>query len=226
MKRTFYTEIAYLLGTAVLALGTAMMERADFGVSMVVAPAYLLHLKLSQYYPFFTFGVAEYVLQAALIAVLALFQRKLKRYYFFSFVTAVLYGTLLDAAIWLISHFSLTVMFARVLCYGVGMVLCSAGVALLFRTYVTPGAYELFVKEISNKLKMPIGKFKTMYDCTSCVISILMSFLFFGLWQFEGIKAGTIVCSLLNGWMIVRITEQLEKVCTFGDALPLRKYFE
>ena len=45
MKRqiVFYTELAYVLGILALALGTALMERADFGVSMVVAPAYLLH---------------------------------------------------------------------------------------------------------------------------------------------------------------------------------------
>ena len=43
-KRVFYTELAYAIGITVLALGTALMERADFGMSMVVAPAYLLHL--------------------------------------------------------------------------------------------------------------------------------------------------------------------------------------
>ena len=39
MKKTFYSELAYFIGIAVLALGTAMMEQADFGMSMVVAPA-------------------------------------------------------------------------------------------------------------------------------------------------------------------------------------------
>ena len=60
MKRqlVFSTELAYILGILTLALGTALMERADFGVSMVVAPAYLLHLKVSQFYLFFTFGTA------------------------------------------------------------------------------------------------------------------------------------------------------------------------
>lgn len=47
-KKTFYTELSYLLGILILALDTAFMERADFGVSMVVAPAYILHLKISQ----------------------------------------------------------------------------------------------------------------------------------------------------------------------------------
>ena len=66
-KRVIYSELAYFFGILVLALGTALMERADFGISMVVAPAYILHLKLSEYLPFFSFGVAEYVFQAVLL---------------------------------------------------------------------------------------------------------------------------------------------------------------
>ena len=42
-QKSFSAELAYILGIVALALGTALMERADFGVSMVVAPAYLLH---------------------------------------------------------------------------------------------------------------------------------------------------------------------------------------
>lgn len=46
MKKSFYTELAYGVGLITLALGTALMERADFGMSMVVAPAYLVYLKV------------------------------------------------------------------------------------------------------------------------------------------------------------------------------------
>ena len=31
-KRIFYSELAYLLGILILALGTALMEKADFGI--------------------------------------------------------------------------------------------------------------------------------------------------------------------------------------------------
>ena len=82
-KRVFYTELAYVLGLLALAVGTALMERADFGVSMVVAPAYLLHLKLSEFWPFFTFGMAEYTFQAVLVLVTMLLLRRAKLSYFF-----------------------------------------------------------------------------------------------------------------------------------------------
>ena len=64
-KKVFYTELCYLLALPILAIGTALMERADFGMSMVVAPAYLLHLAISPALPFFSFGMAEYLLQLA-----------------------------------------------------------------------------------------------------------------------------------------------------------------
>ena len=89
-KRVFYNELTYLFGLLILALGTALMERADFGISMVVAPAYLLHLKVSEYLPFFSFGMSEYVFQAVLLILLALVMGKFKKSYLLSFATAFL----------------------------------------------------------------------------------------------------------------------------------------
>ena len=102
-KPVFYTELAYIFGIVALAIGVAFMERADFGMSMVVAPAYLLHLKISEYLPFFSFGMAEYTLQLFLIIALMIIVRKFRLSYLFSFVTAVLYGFILDGCIFLVS---------------------------------------------------------------------------------------------------------------------------
>ena len=104
-KRIFCCELAYVVGIVVLALGTAFMEKADFGISMVVAPAYLIHLKVSEYVPFFSFGMSEYVFQAVLLVLLSLVMRKFKKSYLLSFATAFLYGTVLDIAISLVGLF-------------------------------------------------------------------------------------------------------------------------
>lgn len=224
-KRAFYTELSYILGLIILALGTALMERADFGVSMVVAPAYILHLKISQFLPFFSFGMAEYTLQALLLAVTMLVVRKVKFAYFFSFVTAVIYGFLLDGAMALIALMP-KFGFGFDLCfYALGMLLCSSAISLLFQTYISPEAYELFVKEVSQKFGLNLHKFKTVYDCASCVLSILMSFAFFGLWRFEGVKWGTAVSALFNGLLIARFTKISERFFVFKDRFALKKYF-
>jgi hypothetical protein len=99
----FSSELAYLLGLILLALGTAMMERANFGMSMVVAPAYLVHLKVSQTLPFFTFGMAEYILQFVLLIALTAVMRRFRFSYLLSFVTALIYGVLLDGSMALVA---------------------------------------------------------------------------------------------------------------------------
>ena len=225
-KKVFYSEAAYALGIIALALGTALMERADFGLSMVVAPAYLLHLKISQYAPVFSFGMAEYSLQAALILVLSLVLRKFKPMYLFSFVTAVIYGLTLDAAMMVVDILPQIGLTGRVICYVAGMLFCSGGVSLMFHTYIPPEAYELFVKEISARLRADINIVKTIYDCFSCFIAIILSFAFFGLWRFEGVKLGTVICAFVNGFLIGKCSKLIESEFEFKDAFNLRKKFE
>lgn len=225
-KRTFYTEISYLAGILVLAFGTALMERADYGMSMVVAPAYLLYLKISQYIPAFTFGMAEYCMQAGLLVLLAFLMHRFRPMYLFSFVTAVIYGIALDGMMSIVGRLPHGGTAGHLVCFFAGMGLCAIGVAFLFHTYIAPEAYELLVKELSLKYNMDIHKVKTIYDCFSCFISVLLSFAFFGFGHFEGVKWGTILCALVNGHLIGRCSRYLEKTFDFVDGTKLRKWFD
>lgn len=225
-KKTFYTEWAYVLGILILAVGTALMERADFGMSTVVAPAYLLHLRISQRFAFFSFGMAEYTLQAAILLLLAVVMRRFRLSYLFSFCTAVIYGLTLDGVMLPAALLPQGGMALRTVYYLLGMLGCSVGVSLLFHTYISPEAYELFVKEVSGKVGMDIHRFKTLYDCVSCAIGVLLSFAFFGFGRFEGVKLGTIFCALVNGTVIGWCTRFFEARFAFEDGLPYRKIFE
>lgn len=225
-KKVFYSELAYILGLVSLALSAAFMERADFGVSMVVAPAYLLHLKVSQYLPFFSFGMAEYTLQAVLLIVMVIVIRKFRLSYLFSFVTAVVYGFILDLSMMCVAFIPSELLVTRIILYIIGLLGCAIGVSLLFHTYISPEVYELFVKEVSSIMKVDINKFKTIYDLSSCLLAIIMSFMFFGLWHFEGVKIGTVVCALLNGVTIGMFSKLFDKFFVFEDKLRLRKFFE
>jgi len=228
MKRqTFFSsELAYVLGILFLALGAALMERADFGMSMVVAPAYLLHLKLSQTFPFFTFGMAEYSLQAVLLIAMCLVLRRFRPGFLFSFVTAVVYGFTLDGCIALVALVPDGGMPLRLAFYLLGMLACALGVSLFFHTYLAPEVYELFVKELSAGTGADIHRCKTMYDCVSCAAAVALSFAFFGFGRFEGVKLGTILCALVNGRLIGRCSRLLEERFAFRDSLKLRHIFE
>ena len=98
---------------------------------------------------FVTFGMAEYCLQAVLLLAMCLLLRRFRMSYLFSFVTAVVYGFVLDAFIVLGAMLPVDSMALRRLYYVLGMLFCAAGVSAMFHTYISPEVYELFVKEVS-----------------------------------------------------------------------------
>ena len=225
MKKNFYSELAYILGILLLAMSAAFMTKSDFGLSMVIAPAYIIHLEVSKFLPWFSFGVAAYCVQLVIILVLSAVLRKIKLSFFYSFVTAVIYGYTLDLFIYLIDPLPTDSILLRAVYFVGGMVVCSLGVTFIFHTYLPPEAYELFVKRVSERYNFDIGKTKTVYDCSSCLIAVILSFAFFGFMHFEGVKLGTVVCALLNGSLIGVFSKLLDRIFDFKDRLPLRDFF-
>lgn len=223
MKKRFATELAYVLGIVVVAMGARLMEAANFGLSMVVAPAYLIYRKVSLVWGAFTFGMAEYLFQALLLVALCLVLRRFRAFYLFSFVTAVFYGIVLDLA--MLVQLPCANYWQRGAWYLLGIAACAVGVALVFHTYIPPEVYELFVKELADKLGKPAHQVKLVYDSISCLVGVVMSFAFFGWGHFEGVKLGTLLCAPINGPLIGAVSSWLEARYDFQDALPLRRFF-
>ena len=223
-KTAFYAEGAYILGILLLALGTALITKVGFGLSMIVAPAYLLHLFVSETLSFFSFGMAEYVFQALIILLLCLLLRRFRVSYLLSFATAVIYGFTLDGMAALTSLLPGEGIPARIGFYAAGTILATLGVALLFHTYLPPEAYELFVRELASARGWKFSACKTVYDLSSLALAILLSFLVFG--RLEAIGIGTFVNAVLNGLLIGFFGKGLERLFSFRDGLPLRRFFE
>ena len=216
MKKTvFYTEFAYGLGLILLALGTALMALGGFGISMVTAPAYVLYLKISQLLPGFSFGTAEYLTQALVILGLILILRRASARYFLSFLTAVLFGILLDIATALTGFLPQFGSFGNIALYIVGFLLCACAISLILRSYLPPAAYELFVKELAAVKRIPFPTLKTVYDCCSLAVAVVLSLLFFG--SLAGIGIGTVLGALLNGVTIRFFTALFDKFFVFHD---------
>ncbi len=202
-KISISNELIYVLAVIVLSFATAMLAAADLGMSMVVAPAYIVSLKVKA----LTFGQAEYIVQGMLFILFCVLMKKVRRLYFFSFVSGLIYGAVLDFWRMVIPHFdperfapgSLPLSI-RIVYFVVGFLLNSLGVALYFKTYFYPQVYEFFVKGISRQFKIALPKFKIRFDMTCLVIAIVLSFsLFYGL---VGIGVGTVVLAFGNGALI------------------------
>lgn len=221
---TFYSEAAYAVGLLLLACGTALMAYGGFGISMVAAPGYVLYLKLSPIFSFFSFGTVGYLVEALVLATMMLLIRNARFTYLLSFVTAVLYGLCLDAVSLLTALLPENNLALQIPLYIAGTLLCSAAISLLLIGYFPPAAHEMFVKEICRHFRLSIATVKTIYDCFFLVLAIGLSLLFFG--NIQGIGIGTVICAFVNGLLIRMFTVLWKKVFTFRDGLPLRSKFQ
>ena len=216
------SELVYVFAIVLLSFAVTMLTAADFGISMIVAPAYLLSLKLN----FLTFGQAEYVIQAGLFIILCIVLKRFKFIYLFSFATCLIYGAVLD--LWrLIPFFNPTVtapgsmdLWVRIVMFVAGVLLTSFAVALFFKTYIYPQVYDFFVKAVSLRYGKKLSIFKTAVDLTCLTASVVMTFCFFG--ELRGVNWGTLVMAVFNGAIIGFFSKLFDKVL---DVQPLLNGF-
>lgn len=214
------SEATYVAAIILLSLAVAILSAADFGISMIVAPAYLLSLKTGV----LTFGQAEYVIQAGLFIVLCVILRKFRFVYLFSFVTCLIYGLVLD--LWrMIPFFNPSVtpqgsmnLWIRAVMFVSGVILTSFSVALFFKTYLYPQVYDFFVKVVSSRYGIKISVLKTIVDLSCLTASVIMTFAFFG--RIEGIGWGTLVMAVINGTIIGFFSKILDKFFDFQPIFP------
>ena len=222
-KPVFYTEIAYVLGVLLLALATALMEQGAFGMSIVVAPAYVVHLKLSEIWPWVTFGMAEYVLQTLILSVTLLIVGRVRLTWLLAFGTTALYSLALDGFL-LITALIPTLFAVRVAIYALGFCLCVTAVGLILHGYLPPSAYDLYAKLVTIKTGRPLSVVKTTYDLVSLAVAVGLSLWFFG--GIRGVGVGTVAGALLGGVCIRKVMEWLGGLFDFRDLLPWRRHFE
>lgn len=220
-------ELAYVLGVVLCALGVCFSAKSGFGVSMVVAPAYVLHCKLEPILPFFFFGVAEYVLQGGLILLLCPVIGRFKKKFLLSFGTAVFYGVVLD--LWR-ETFGTEIpaeLWQRIFYCGLGACVTAFAIALLLRTYLPQQGYELVVKELSDRYGWAMGRVKWIYDMTSLAVAVLLMLLLFGEFSLSMIGIGTLLLTLINTPLITGFGRLLDRFFDFTPFFPrFHSFFE
>ena len=215
------SELVYLLGLLLMSLAVSMTAAADFGVSMIVAPAYLVSLKVS----WLTFGQAEYILQGILFVLFCALMRRVRLIYFVSFFTCLLYGLILD--LWRtvvpLLNPNVTVpgsmsMPLRIFLLAAGMVITSFAVALFFHVYLYPQVYDFFVKGLTVRYHLNVTVFKTVFDFSFLAVSVILSRVLFHAWV--GIGIGTLVMTVCNGTLIGFFDRMLKRFCAFEPLFP------
>lgn len=223
-KLTIHAEPLYIFATVLLALSVAAVTAADFGVSMVAAPAYVLSL----YVDFLSFGQAEYVVQGVLFIAFCLLMRKFRVSYLFAFASCLLYGLVLD--LWrLIPVFSESAeplyMGWRIALFVVGELLTALSVAMFFKCYLPPQVNDYFVMGVSERYNIKRSFFKFCFDAGFLVIALIMSLCFFG--AIRGIGIGTLIITAVNGFLIGLCSKLLDSLFEVKPLFnKLKEYFD
>ena len=211
-KVTLNSELNYLFSLILITLAVAMLTTAGFGLSMVVAPAFVL----AEFIPNLTFGQAGYILYGVQFILMCFLLKGFRPSLLISFLTVIIYGAFLD--LWqLIPLFNITVtppesleLWVRIVFFVVGVLLTTFSVALSFKTYIYPQVYDFFVKAVSERYNFKLATFKSIVDFSFLAIAIGLSFIFFG--KLVGVNWGTVVMTVVSGTLVSFFSNLLDKV--------------
>lgn len=174
-KRRFPRELCYVIAMVIMPFAISIMTKVGLGLSMIAAPTYIISEKVS----FLTYGQAEYLFQTLVLILMCIAVGKFKWTYLTSFLTAIIYGSILDLFILLVNPLNTEKMWFRIVLFFIGMVLTSLGVALFMNTYLAPCAYDYFVRTVVQEKKLDLRKFKLAFDVTFLVISTVLTLILF-----------------------------------------------
>ena len=217
------SELLWLFGIIFVALGVAICSKADLGVSMIAAPAFVVSEAIISLWSGFSVGVTEYILQGILLIVMCVIVRRFNWRYLLAFAVAVIYGYTLNFFIWLLNGVTFDAIWLRWVMLIVGDVITAFGVACFFRTYMPLQVYELFVAELTARFGLNITKTKSVFDISLLVISVILALVLFGVassfdWStigyasFHSIGLGTLVTTAINSPIIGLMGKLIDKL--------------
>ena len=226
------SELLWALGIIFVALGVSTCSKADLGVSMIAAPAFIISEALLPIASVFNVGVVEYLFQGAILIILCIVIKKFDWRYLLAFAVAVIYGYVLNFFLWLWGDINFSAVWLRWIMLFIGDCFTAFGVACFFRTYMPLQVFELFVAEISDKFNIQISKVKSAFDASLLCISILLAITLFGDFKdfdwtkvasssFHSIGLGTLVTTAINSPLITLMGKVIDKL--FGSE-PYFKY--
>lgn len=220
------SELLWVLGNVFVALGVTLCSKANLGVSMIAAPAFIISEALSGVLPMMSVGITEYLIQGLMLIFMCVLIRRFTWKYLFSFASAVIYGYVLDFFLWAFGWLAGTTVLQRWLILIIGDCFTAFGVACFFRTYLPLQVYELFVAETSRFFKIGINKMKWIFDASLLVVSIVLAVALFGdvsefkvmsigQQSFHSIGLGTLVTTVINSPIIALMSKLVN--CIFEN---------
>lgn len=217
------SELLWFFGVIFVALGVSICSKADLGVSMIAAPAFIIYEAVAPLWQGFSVGMIEYLVQGLLLIIMCIAVRKFDLRYLLGFGVAVLYGYALNLFLAILSVFQVNSVVGRWVLLLVGDTCTAFGVACFFHTYMPLQVFELFVTELTSRYRLDIHKVKWAFDMSLLAVSLLLVFVLFGDvktfdWttigyaSFHSIGLGTLVTTAINSPIISFMDKVISRI--------------
>ena len=182
-------------------LGIAFSTKANFGLSMIAAGPYILHVWLRDTFAWFTQGTAEYFYEALFLLILCIVVKEFKLKFLLTFAEAFFSGLIIDGWFFLLGgNGPYGTLQMRIVSYVLGLAICTLGVAFFFRTDLPLQVYDFAVVKIADVYHFEQRKVKQVIDIIMFMVSLMFSLLLTH--KLTGIGIGTVLTTILNSTII------------------------
>lgn len=215
-KKFFTLNIVnWVLSITLCSFGVGLCTKANFGLSMIAAPPYIIHCFLRDSLTWYTQGTSEYIWEGLLIVITCIIVRHFRMKYVLSLVTAIVSGGVIDFWLWVLGgNGPYDSMPVRIATFVIGVLCIALAVAFVFRTTIPPQAYELVVSEVADKYGFDKSKTKLVNDIIMLAISVSLSWILTKTWT--GVGVGTIISTFVNAPLIKFFGKGIDKIEKLG----------
>lgn len=208
-------EIALAILVVINSLGVNLILQSGFGV----AATSLFPLVLSRILPF-SLGTCTYLFQSALVLALLALRRKIVLSYLISFAVGTAFGIMVDVHLIWVSNLPQGILW-RLIWFAASFAIFTLGISLANHCKLPIIPTDLFPRELCSLRGWSYRKVKTTFDLGCLAFSVLLSALFVG--SFDGLGIGTVLCALLLGRSVGKMTRWLDKRFYFVSFLSSRQ---
>lgn len=201
----------YCVGLLVLSFGIALAVNSNLGVSPVSSLPYVVSQILN-----ISLGTCTIIVYSIYILLqMVLHGRKFQPALLLQLVFSTIFGYCVDGAKLILGDFMLPTYFGQLAMLAASIVLISFSLVLYIDVQLAPMPPEGLVGCLASRLSKPFPKVKTLFDCASVLVGLVLCFVFLG--EPAGIREGTIITALLVGRLMgffrKYIASFIQKVC-------------
>lgn len=189
------------LGLITMAFGVAFSIKAALGTSPISSVPYVTGAISG-----LSVGTTTIIMNTIFVLIqILILRRQYEWFQLLQLPAAILFGTAIDWAGWLIRGLTPTAYWQQWVICLVGIFLVALGISMEVAARLITTAGEGIVLAICKVAPVKFGNMKMAFDLTLVALSVILSFVFLG--HLDGVREGTVAAAILVG----QLTKQLNK---------------